>query len=143
LTAKGNGGDCVIDVDAFLQILLSYLTYFKFPEPRFCKRVLRIRLDKHPNKPTFHTFPIVGYHRKIIAVNAHRYFMSYHLHGEAISFSFTIDDFGIHPVQDRGSRNGRAKSDGSEPVEFEWAVVARLVQALGLIDFAAFSRLTV
>jgi hypothetical protein len=42
-----------------------------------------------------------------------------------------------------GSRNGRAKSAGSEPVEFEWVVVARFVQALGLIDFAAFSRLTV
>ena len=41
-----------------------------------------------------------------------------------------------------GFRNGRAKSDGSEPVEFEWAVVARFVQAVGLIDFAPFSRLT-
>ena len=38
-----------------------------------------------------------------------------------------------------GFRNGRAKSDGSEPVEFEWAVVARFVQAIGLVDFAAFS----
>ena len=42
-----------------------------------------------------------------------------------------------------GSRNGRAKSDGSEPVEFEWAVITRSVQVLGLIDFAAFSRLAV
>jgi len=30
----------------------------------------------------------------------------------------------------------------SEPIEFEWAVIARFVQAVGLIDFAAFSRLT-
>jgi hypothetical protein len=41
-----------------------------------------------------------------------------------------------------GSRNGGAKCDGNEPVESERVVVARFVQAIGLIGFVAFSRLT-